>query len=266
MNPLLLWFHKLGSPPVFHRFAQRWAPWFLVPAVALMAWGIYAALVEVPPDYQQGDSYRILFVHVPSAWMSLFIYVAMAVNAFIALVWRIKLSELLAMSCAPIGAAFTLVTLLTGSLWGKPMWGTWWTWDARLTSELVLLFLYLGVMGLYAAIEDRRAAARAASFLVLIGVVNLPIVHFSVEWWNTLHQGATIRLFGKSTIDPAMLPPLIAMALGTNLWFVGSLLARTRAALLEQESGKDWVRRLLAKSPADQDKRIEIATRGASNE
>ncbi len=245
MNRLLLWFHQLGSPPIFYRFAERWTPWFMLPALLLMTWGIYAALFVVPPDYQQKDSYRILFVHVPSAWMSLFVYIAMAVNAFIALVWRIKLSELLAMCCAPIGAAFTLVTLLTGSLWGKPMWGTWWTWDARLTSELVLLFLYLGVMGLYAAIEDRRAAARAAGFLALIGVVNIPIVHFSVEWWNTLHQGATIKLVGKSTMDPAMLPPLIAMTIGTKLWFVGSLLARTKAALVEQEMGKDWVRRLV---------------------
>ncbi len=245
MNPLLLWFHQTGSPAIFERFAKRWSPWFIWPACVLMAWGIYAALLEVPADYQQGNSYRILFIHVPSAWMSLFVYVAMAVNAFIALVWRIKLSELLAMSCAPIGAAFTAVTLLTGALWGKPTWGTWWSWDARMTSELVLLFLYLGVMGLHAAIEDRRAAARAACFLALIGLVNLPIVHYSVVWWNTLHQGATIRLIGKSSIDPAMVPPLIAMTIGTKLWFVGSLLTRTRAALIEQESGKDWVRRLL---------------------
>ncbi len=245
-NPLLLWFHQLGSPPIFERFATRWSPWFLIPAALLMGWGIYGALVVVPPDYQQGNSYRILFIHVPSAWMSLFIYVAMAVNAFIALVWRIKLSELLAMSCAPIGAAFTAVTLITGALWGKPTWGTWWSWDARMTSELVLLFLYLGVMGLYAAIEDRRAAARAASFLALIGLINLPIVHYSVVWWNTLHQGSTIRLFGKSTIDPAMVPPLIAMTIGTKLWFVGSLLVRTRAALIEQEAGKAWVQKLLA--------------------
>jgi heme exporter protein C len=244
MNPVLRWFHQLGSPPYFHAFAGRWAPWLFALALPLIGYGAYAGLFVVPPDYQQGDSYRILFVHVPSAWMSLFIYGVMALNAFIALVWRIKLSETLAMCCAPIGAAFTLVTLATGSLWGKPMWGTWWTWDARLTSELVLLFLYLGVMGLYAAIEDRRAAARAAGFLALVGVVNVPIVHFSVEWWNTLHQGATIRLFAKSTIDPSMVAPLIAMAFGTKLWFAGSLLARTRVAMLELESGKDWVRRL----------------------
>jgi heme exporter protein C len=244
MNPVLLWFHKLGSPPAFHAFAGRWAPWFHALAIPLLAYGIYSGLFVVPADYQQGDSYRILFVHVPSAWMSLFIYGVMAVNAFIALVWRIKLSETLAMCCAPIGAAFTAVTLATGAIWGKPMWGTWWTWDARLTSELVLLFLYLGVIGLYAAIEDRRAAARAACFLALVGVVNVPIVHFSVEWWNTLHQGATIRLFAKSTIDPSMVAPLVAMAFGTKFWFAASLLARTRVAMLELESSKDWVRRL----------------------
>jgi heme exporter protein C len=209
-----------------------------------MLWAAWQGLFVVPADYQQGDSYRILFVHVPSAWMSLFVYGVMAVNAFIALVWRIKLSEQLAMACAPIGAGFALVTLVSGSLWGKPMWGTWWTWDARLTSELVLFFLFLGVMGLYAAIDERRSAARAASFLALIGVINVPIVHFSVEWWNTLHQGATIRLLGESTMDPSMIAPLLAMTVGTKLWFAGSLLSRTRSAVMELEANKDWVRRL----------------------
>ncbi|MCB1552464.1 MAG: heme ABC transporter permease [Xanthomonadales bacterium] len=244
MNPIVRWFHQLGSPAYFHAFSRRWAPWCFAAALPLLAWGLYQALWVVPPDYQQGDSYRIIFVHVPSAWMSLFIYFAMAVNAFIALVWRIRLSELLAMNCAPVGAAFTAVTLASGSLWGKPMWGTWWTWDARLTSELVLLFLYLGVMGLYAAIEDRRAAARAASFLALIGVVNVPIVHFSVTWWNTLHQGSTIRVFGESHMDASMVPPLLAIALATKLWFIGSLLVRTRAELIEADVGKEWTRRL----------------------
>ncbi|MBB5208328.1 heme ABC transporter permease [Chiayiivirga flava] len=249
MNPLLRWFHQFGSPPVFHAVAGRWAPWLYLVATPLLLWGMYAGLFSVPADYQQGDSYRILFVHVPSAWMSLFIYGVMGVNAFIALVWRIKISETLAMCCAPIGAAFTLVTLITGAVWGKPMWGTWWTWDARLTSELVLLFLYLGVIGLYAAIEDRRAAARAACFLALIGVVNVPIVHFSVEWWNTLHQGATIRLFRESTMHSSMIAPLLAMTFGTKLWFVASLLARTRVAMLDLESGKDWARRSAGIAP-----------------
>ncbi|HQX33914.1 MAG TPA: heme ABC transporter permease CcmC [Dokdonella sp.] len=180
-----------------------------------------------------------------AAWMSLFAYIFMAANAFIAVVWRIKISEILAMTSAPVGAMFTAVTLLTGAIWGKPMWGTWWTWDARLTSELVLLFLYLGVIGLYSAIEDRRQAARAASFLGLIGIVNVPIVHFSVNWWNTLHQGSTVRLLGPSRIDASMLWPLLLMALATHIWFFASVLARSRTSVLEQESGKEWVREIV---------------------
>ena len=205
---------------------------------------MYGALAVVPADYQQGENFRILYIHVPAAWMSLFIFVAMAVQAVIALVWRIKLCEILAMACAPIGAAFTVITLASGSIWGKPTWGTWWTWDPRLTSELVLLFLYVGVIGLYNAIEDRRAAARAAAFLALVGLVNVPIVHFAVEWWNTLHQGETIRLVGPSKMDPSMMWPLIATVVGTKMWFIGSLLQRARAMNLEQEAGKDWVRQL----------------------
>ncbi|WP_440222211.1 heme ABC transporter permease [Dokdonella sp. MW10] len=242
MNTLTLWFHKIGSPPTFYRLAGRFTPWLFALAALTGLVGLYGGLVLAPADYQQSDAYRIIFIHVPSAWMSLFIYFVMAVNAFIALVWRIKLSETLAMCCAPIGAAFTAITLATGSIWGKPMWGTWWTWDARLTSELVLLFLYVGVIGLYHAIEDRRQAARAASFLALVGIVNVPIVHFSVKWWNTLHQGSTVRLLGPSAIDASMLWPLLLMALATKLWFLGSLFARARASLLELEAGKDWAR------------------------
>ncbi len=244
MNTLTYWFHKLGSPPTFHRIATRVEPWCLALALALGAIGLYGGFVLAPRDYQQGDAYRIIFVHVPCAWMGLFAYAFMAVNAFIALVWRIKLNEVLAMASAPVGAAFTFVTLVTGSLWGKPMWGTWWTWDARLTSELFLLFLYFGVIGLHNAIEDRRQAARAASFLALVGVVNLPIVHFSVNWWNTLHQGSTVRLFGPSKIDASMLWPLLLMALATHVWFFASVLARARAGLIELDAGKDWVRKL----------------------
>ena len=170
----------------------------------------------------------------------------MAVYAAIALVWRIKLCEILAMACAPIGAAFTVITLATGSIWGKPMWGTWWDWDPRLTTELILLFLYLGVMGLYHAIDDRRAAARAAGLLAIVGVVLLPVIHYSVVWWNSLHQGQTISLFGQSKMDPSMMPPLLAMVIGTHVWFVGSLLARARADNLRREAGKDWVRKLAA--------------------
>ncbi|MBN8740171.1 MAG: heme ABC transporter permease [Lysobacterales bacterium 69-70] len=244
MNPLVLWFHKLGSPPYFYRLAGRLLPWLWGLGLISLAVGLYGGLVLAPSDYQQSDAFRIIYVHVPSAWMSLFIYGFMALNGFIALIWRIKLSETLAMAAAPIGAAFTFICLATGSLWGKPMWGTWWTWDARLTSELVLLFLYFGVMGLYQAIEDRRQASRAAAFLALVGIVNLPIVHFSVNWWNTLHQGSTVRLFGPSLIDSRMLWPLLIMAIATKFLFAASLLSRARVDLLELEAGKDWARQV----------------------
>ena len=244
MNPVVRWFHQLGSPPYFDRFAARWAPWAYGLALLTMAYGLWGALFVVPSDYQQGDSFRILYIHVPSAWMSLFVFALMAFYAAIALIWRIKLCEILAMACAPIGAAFTIVTLATGSIWGKPMWGTWWDWDPRLTTELVLLFLYLGVIGLYRAIDDRRAAARAAGLLAIVGVALLPVIRYSVVWWNSLHQGQTISLFGKSTMDASMVQPLIWMIVATKFWFVGSLLMRARADNLEREAGKDWVRQL----------------------
>lgn len=246
MNPVVRWFHQLGSPPYFDRFAARWAPWSYGLAMLVMAYGLWSALFNVPADYQQGDSFRILYIHVPSAWMSLFVFALMALYAAIALIWRIKLCEILAMACAPIGAAFTVITLATGSIWGKPMWGTWWDWDPRLTTELILLFLYFGVIGLYHAIDDRRAAARAAGLLAIVGVALLPVIRYSVVWWNSLHQGQTISLLGKSTMDPSMVQPLIWMIVGTKLWFIGSLLMRARVDNLRRESGKDWVRQLAA--------------------
>jgi heme exporter protein C len=242
MNTLTLWFHKFGSPPTFYRVTGLLNPWLFISAVLIGLVGLYGGLVLAPADYQQSDAYRIIFIHVPCAWMGLFAYFFMAVNAFIALIWRIKISEILAMASAPVGAVFTAITLATGSIWGKPMWGTWWTWDARLTSELVLLFLFLGVIGLYNAIEDRRQAARAASFLALVGIVNVPIVHFSVNWWNTLHQGSTVRLLGPSHIDSSMLWPLLLMAAATHIWFFASVFARARVSLIELEAGKDWAR------------------------
>lgn len=244
MNPLVRWFHQLGSPPTFDRFAARWAPWCYGIGLAIMLLGLWAALFNVPADYQQGDSFRILYIHVPAAWMSMGVFAGMAIYSAIALIWRVKLAEILAMACAAPGAAFTLVTLVTGMIWGKPMWGTWWDWDPRLTTELVLLFLYLGVIGLYAAIEDRRAAARVAGLLAIVGVVLLPVIRYSVVWWNSLHQGQTIRMFGESSMDPSMQMPLWAMVIGTHVWFVGSLLARARADNLRREAGKDWVLRV----------------------
>ena len=244
MNPVVRWFHQLGSPPTFDRFAARWAPWAYAAGAVTMLVGMYLGLFSAPADYQQGDSFRILYVHVPSAWMSMAVFGLMAFYAAIGLIWRIKLCEILAMACAPSGAAFTVITLVTGSIWGKPMWGTWWDWDPRLTTELVLLFLYLGVMGLYGAIDDRRNAARAAGLLAIVGVVLLPVIRYSVVWWNSLHQGQTIRMFGESSMDASMLAPLLWMAVGTHLWFIGSLLARARADNLRREAGKDWVARL----------------------
>jgi len=242
MNPILRWFHQLGSPPYFYAFATRWMPWTggiaLVLAMIGMYWGLYAA----PADYLQGDSFRIIYIHVPSAWMSMLIYVLMAINGAIALIWRIKLSEIVFLSCAPIGAMFTAITLVTGMLWGKPTWGTYWEWDARLTSELALLFLYFGVIGLASAYDDVRQGARAAAVLALVGVVNIPIIHFSVQWWNTLHQGDTVRLIGKSSIHPSMLWPLLIMATAAKLYFLFALLLRARGLLLEHERGKHWVR------------------------
>ncbi len=210
--------------------------------------GLYSGLVLAPPDYQQGESYRIMFVHVPAAWMSLFIYMVMATAGAIGLIWRIKLADVIAASCAPIGASFTFLALATGSLWGKPMWGTWWVWDARLTSELILLFLYLGVISLRSAIDDRRTAARAVAVLTLVGVVNIPIIHYSVEWWNTLHQGPTVTKFDAPSIHPAMLWPLLEMALAFKLYFVTVVLLNARNEVLDRERNMSWAQEVIEKS------------------
>ena len=211
----------------------------------LFVYGLYSGLILAPIDYEQGEAYRIIFVHVPAAWMSLFIYMVMAFTGAIALIWRLKLAEIVMISCAPIGASFTFLALATGSIWGKPMWNTWWVWDARLTSELLLLFLYFGVMALYNAIEDRRTAARAVAILALVGVVNIPVIHYSVEWWNTLHQGPTVTKFDKPSIHLSMLIPLLVMAVAFKLYFIGSLFMRVRAELLAREQKSKWVTALL---------------------
>jgi heme exporter protein C len=241
-NALVMFIHKLGSPPWFYHFTGKFIPWFWALFVVLSAWGLYQGLFLVPADYLQGESFRIMYLHVPAAWMSLLIYGMMAVMAFIALVWRVRMVEILAMASAPIGAAFTVVTLTAGSLWGRPTWGTYWVWDARLTSELVLLFLYLGVIGLYNTIDEPRKAARAACLLALVGAVNLPIIHYSVKWWNTLHQGSSISLLGGSSIDSTMLWPLLIMAIASKFFYGANLLTRARVKLLEQDVRKAWVR------------------------
>jgi len=241
---MFLWFHKFGSPPHFYRIAGKWIPWLTWIFLLLLAAGLYGGLIEAPPDYQQGDSYRIIFVHVPSAWMSLFIYVVMAVCGAIVIIWRMKLAEVVLISSAPIGASFTFLALVTGSLWGKPMWGTYWVWDARLTSELILLFLYLGIIGLHNAIDDKRTAARAVAILALVGVVNIPIIHYSVEWWHSLHQGATVTKFDKPSIHWSMLLPLLLMALAFQVYYLLALFHRCRAELLRRERNSKWVEEL----------------------
>jgi len=240
------WMHRLASPPVFYGFAERLLPWLALASVALLGYGLVGGLALAPADYQQGEGFRIIYVHVPAAWMSLFIYSFMAFAAVITLIWRIKLAECVMTSCAPIGASFTALALVTGMLWGKPMWGTYWTWDARLTSELILLFLYLGVGGLQQAISDPRAAARACALLAVVGFVNVPIVHYSVEWWNTLHQGPTLTKFDKPSIDTSMLWPLLSMALGFMTFFGYVLLQRTQNELLWRERGNPWVKEVAA--------------------
>lgn len=207
--------------------------------------GLTGGLIMAPADYQQGDSVRIIYIHVPAAWMSLLVYMIMAISGGIGLIWRIKIAEIIAKSSAPIGASFTFLALITGSIWGKPTWGTWWVWDARLTSELILLFLYLGYIALQSAFEDRRTGARAGALLALVGIVNIPIVHYSVEWWSTLHQGPTISKFDAPSIHISMLIPLLLMAAAFKTYFIAVLLIRSRSEILEYESNTAWVRQLL---------------------
>ena len=237
-------FHKLASPKYFYTIAGHLIPWLAMAFLLLALAGLYYGLVKAPPDYQQGDSYRIMFIHVPAAWMSLFIYMVMAGAGAIGLIWQIKLAEVITISSATIGASFTFLALVTGSIWGKPMWGTWWVWDARLTSELILLFLYLGVIALHNAIDDKRTAGRAVAILALVGVVNIPIIHYSVEWWNTLHQGPTVAKFDKPSIDISMLIPLLLMALAFKLYYAFVVLMRARCEVLSRERHTSWVKAL----------------------
>ena len=227
---------RLANPARFMRVSGAVLPWLGAAAAAVLAVGLVWSLVVAPPDYQQGETVRIMFIHVPSAWMALAIYLFVAIASGVALVARHPLAEIAAQAAAPVGAAFTLVCLATGSLWGRPMWGAWWVWDARLTSVLVLFFLYLGFIALVNAFDDRSRGARAGSLLALVGIVNLPIIKFSVDWWNTLHQPASVvRLAGPAIALP-MLLPLLVMALGFGLLFGWLLLLRMRSALNERKA------------------------------
>ena len=227
---------RFANPARFMRISAAILPWCSSGSVAVIAIGLYLALITAPPDYQQGEAVRIMYIHVPAAWLALNIYLFVAAASGVALVWRHPLAEIAARSAAPIGAVFTFLCLATGSLWGRPMWGTWWVWDARLTSVLVLFFLYLGYIALVNAFDDMSRGSRAGSVLALVGVVNLPIIKFSVDWWNTLHQPASVLRLGKPTIVASMLVPLLVMALGFMLLFVTLLIVRMGTELNERKS------------------------------
>jgi heme exporter protein C len=236
------WFYKLASPPHVYGIAAAFVPWLLGAAALALGYGLTDGLAIAPPDYQQGDAFRMIYVHVPSAVLSLTIYTVMAAASAVALIWRIKVGHAVAAASAPIGASFTLAALVTGSLWGRPMWGTYWAWDPRLTSELILLFLYVGVMSLRSAFEDPARGDRAAALLAVVGVVNVPIVHFSVVWWNSLHQGATVVRLGAPKMPGSMLWPLLAMWLGFMLFYGAVLCMRLQGELLNRERLALWVR------------------------
>jgi len=240
------WFHRLASPPHVYGLAARLTPWFGWAAAIVILAGLYGGLVLAPPDYQQGDDFRIIYVHAPSAWMSLMVYVTMASAAAVGLVWRMKVAHAVAASCAAIGASFTFAALATGSLWGRKMWGTYWEWDPRLVSELVLLFLFLGYMALRSAIDDLQRADRASALLAVVGVVNVPIIHYSVIWWNSLHQAPSVMKLGKPEMPAAMLVPLLTMLAGFTVFFVYLLLVRLRGEILKRERMASWIREALA--------------------
>jgi heme exporter protein C len=242
------WF-KYSSPQAFYPLAGRMVPLFFAAAVLLAVPGLYIGFLVAPTDAQQGESYRIIFIHVPAAWMSMFIYVVMAFWAGVGLAFNTRLSSMMAAALAPTGALMTFVALWTGALWGKPTWGTWWVWDARLTSELILLFLYFGFMALQAAIDDPRRADKAGAVLALVGVVNIPIIYFSVQWWNTLHQGASVSLTRSPTMASTMLAGMLVMALAFWMYSIAASLLRLRSIILERERAADWARQWKEATP-----------------
>jgi len=239
----LIWF-KYAAPATFYPLAGKLIPWFALAAAGLTVVGLYLSFFVAPTDFQQGESYRIIFIHVPAAWMSMFIYIVMAGWAAAGLIFNTRLSSMMASALAPTGALFTFIALWTGALWGKPTWGAWWVWDARLTSELILLFLYMGFLALHAAIDDPRRADRASAVLALVGVVNVPIIYFSVKWWNTLHQGASVSMTMAPKMATTMLLGMLVMALACWMYSIAAALARVRCIILEREQQAEWIANL----------------------
>lgn len=245
------WLHPYAKPEATYQLNLKLLPWFMVPGIVTLLIGLIWGLLFAPADYQQGESYRIIFVHVPTAFWSMSFYIGMAIAALSAVVWQIRTAEWAILAIAPVGATLTFVSLFTGAVWGKPMWGTWWEWDARLTAQLILLFLYLGVMALYNAFEDERTGAKAAGILALIGVINIPIIHYSVYWWNTLHQQSTISKaitkFEKPSMAPEMLWPLLVCLLGFLLLCSALVILRLNNEILKREARRPWAQALLIK-------------------
>ncbi|QIM68055.1 heme ABC transporter permease [Basfia succiniciproducens] len=239
------WLHPYAKPETQYKLCGKFIPFFAVIALLLLAVACVWGLAFAPADYQQGNSFRIMYVHVPSAIWSMGVYGSMAVAALIGLVWQIKQAHLSVIAMAPIGAALNFLALVTGAVWGKPMWGAWWVWDARLTASLILFFLYLGVMALYSAFQDRNTGMKAAAILCVVGVINLPVIHFSVEWWNTLHQGASITKFEKPSIATPMLIPLILSIFGFMALSIWLTLVRYRVELLKEDRKRPWVKALI---------------------
>jgi heme exporter protein C len=238
-TPIRFSLFRYAAPAEFYPLAGKLVPWFYGIAAALSVWGLYLGFFVAPTDAQQGDSYRIIFIHVPAAWMAMFLYVVMAFWAGIGLAFNTRLSSMMALALAPTGAIMAAISLWTGAVWGRPTWGTYWVWDARLTSTLILLFLYLGFMALHAAIDDVRRADRAAAVLALVGVINVPIIYFSVKWWNTLHQGASIKP-GGSSMAAIMLQAMLIMVFAFWAYCIAASLSRARVILLERERRSAW--------------------------
>ena len=236
------WFHKLGSPKWFYEISSLWLRGLSVAAILLILVGTVWGLAFAPPDYQQGNSFRIIYIHVPAAFLAQSCYLMMAVAGLVGLVWKMKLADVALQQAAPIGAWMTFIALLTGAVWGKPTWGAWWVWDAQLTSMLILLFLYFGVIALGQAITNRDSAAKACAVLALVGAVNIPIIKYSVDWWNTLHQPATFTVTGKASMAPEMWLPLLLMVLGFYCFFGAVLLLRMRLEVLRREARTSWVK------------------------
>ncbi len=239
------WLIEMGSPPLFYKWSTKILPWLFISAILILGIGLFWGLLFAPTDYKQGDVYRILYIHVPSAILGQSIFMFMAFCGFINVIWRAKISGMMLKSAAPIGVSFTLLALVTGSIWGKPTWGTWWVWDARLTSTLILFFIYAALIGLHSTIDDKTKADRAVSILSIVGLAIIPVIKKSVDWWQTLHQPSTFTITSSPSMSPDMYQPLLLCLIGFYLFFALLLTLNLRNEILERERTKNWVKQLL---------------------